>query len=54
MINRSNIFRPKEILPHLIPLAKCNSSLHGIAHWTRVHRYGLLLAKSLALSTEEK
>ncbi len=41
-------------MPHLIPLAKHNSVLHGVAHWSRVHRYGLLLAESLRLTETQK
>ena len=53
-IDTSFLLTPSIILPHITPLAKHNSSLHGIAHWTRVHRYGLLLADSLGLSEAEK
>ena len=48
------LFTPSKVLPHLIPLAKHNSRIHGVAHWTRVHRYGLLLAESHGLSEPEK
>lgn len=53
-LNTSFLFFPSKILPHLTPLAKHNSQLHGVTHWTRVHRYGLLLADSLKLSEEER
>lgn len=53
-IEISHLFTPSKMVPHLIPLAKHNSMLHGVAHWTRVHRYGLLLAETLELSESEK
>ena len=53
-IDTSSLFTPSKILPHITPLAKHNSAIHGVAHWTRVHRYGLLLADSLKLSEKEK
>lgn len=54
MINITTLFQPQKILPHIIPLAKHNSKIHGVAHWTRVHRFGLLLAESLKLSEEQR
>lgn len=53
-IEISSVFTPSKIVPHLVPLAKHNSALHGVAHWTRVHRYGLLLADTLELSSTQK
>ena len=53
-IDLNILYSPNKILPHLIPLAKHNSAIHGVAHWTRVHRYGLLLAATLGLSESEK
>lgn len=54
ILSLSKLYIPSKILPALIPLAKHNSAIHGVAHWTRVHRYGLLLAESLQLSDDEK
>ena len=53
-IDTSLLLTPSKILPYITPMAKHNSSLHGVAHWTRVHRYGLLLADSLELPDTEK
>lgn len=50
----TDLFYPKKVIPCLTSFKKYDSSLHGVAHWTRVTRFGLLLADALSLSKQEK
>ena len=43
-----------DILAALGPFRRFRSTLHGPAHWARVHRFGLELARQLNLSLQER
>lgn len=40
---------PREIVQILRPLALMESSIHGVAHWARVHRFGAHLVRRMEL-----
>ncbi len=50
----SLLFSPSRIIPLIKPFTKCNSRVHGVAHWARVYRFGMLLADALGLSEKER
>lgn len=53
-LSTSILFHPATALHYIVPYAQHHSLVHGVAHWARVHRFGLTLSKKLNLTEPEK
>ena len=53
-VETSLLFSPRRIIALIKPFARCDSRVHGVAHWARVFRFGMLLADALDLSDIER